>query len=108
MRDQPSSTASQTSPHTGVDTGPQSGPGGAGGEPTPQQRDTPAPDRHGRRADDHAEPVDPTDRRGDYTARPAGSTGVEAQGDRASTLRQPQGDGNYVATDQGQQPLRDD
>ncbi|HET6806135.1 MAG TPA: hypothetical protein VFH59_11905 [Frateuria sp.] len=95
-------------PPAGVETGPQGGAGGVGGEPggarldaQAQDRPTPAPAGGPRRpghASDKAQPG--------YRARPAGQSGVGEQDDHTSTLREPQGDGHYVATDRGDKPLR--
>jgi hypothetical protein len=93
----------------GVDAGPQSGAGGAGGEPkgarleagqherpAAQGQQTGSPRRE--HSSDKAQPG--------YRARPAGRSGLGAQEDLASTIREPQGDGNYIATDHGDEPLR--
>jgi hypothetical protein len=92
----------------GVEAGPQGGAGGVGGEPQSAGLDVNAhqpkkaasadrPRRPGH-ASDTAQPG--------YRARPAGQSGMGEQDDRTSTLREPQGDGHYVATDQGDKPLR--
>src|SRR5690242_2058762 len=94
----------------GVNTGPQSGPGGAGGEPKGSRLGTPAQEARAPQAGDADRP-----HRGEhssdkaqpgYRARPAGQSGIGAQDDLASTLREPQGEGNYIATDRGDKPLR--
>lgn len=93
----------------GVNAGPQSGAGGAGGEPKgarleAQPHERPEPPRqegHHRRPEHSSDTGQPG-----YRARPAGQSGVGEQPDRPSTLREPQGDGNYVNTDQGDKPLR--
>ena len=91
--------------------GPQSGQGGAGGEPKGARIEAEANDRRppqaseaGRRdrrehSSDKAQPG--------YRARPAGQSGLGAQDDQTSALGEPQGDGNYLATDRGDKPLRD-
>ncbi|MGN2242879.1 hypothetical protein ACFWZU_05115 [Frateuria sp. GZRR33] len=94
----------------GVNAGPQSGAGGAGGEPEgarleakadEEAQDRPTQDKHGRRPEHSSDKA-----QAGYRARPAGQSGVGEQDDRASTLREPQGEGNYVATDRGEKPLR--
>ena len=92
----------------GVEAGSQSGPGGAGGEPkgaaTQARRDPPssqqAPSEQRRRehSSDTAQPG--------YRARQAGQSGVGMQEDDTSPLDGPQGDGNYIASDHGDLPLR--
>ncbi|HEV2539949.1 MAG TPA: hypothetical protein VGU03_09605 [Frateuria sp.] len=92
----------------GVEAGPQGGAGGAGGEPKgaqlkPRSNASSAPGEqadHLRRehSSDKAQPG--------YRARPAGQSGIGEQPDRPSPLREPQGEGNYVATDRGDKPLR--
>jgi hypothetical protein len=92
----------------GVDAGPQGGAGGVGGEPKGAQLEpTGNPSSqaggqadHGRRehSSDKAQPG--------FRARPAGQSGIGEQPDRPSPLREPQGEGNYIATDQGDKPLR--
>ncbi|MCX7512694.1 hypothetical protein [Frateuria sp. STR12] len=95
----------------GVNAGPQSGVAGTGGEPRGGRLEDDAPD--------HAAPHpastagQPREHSSDkaqsgYRARPAGQSGVSEQDERTSAIREPQGDGNYIATDQGQKPLRDD
>ncbi|MEI7036767.1 hypothetical protein [Fulvimonas yonginensis] len=93
----------------GVDAGPQSGPGGAGGEPSgaalqAQEQDRPAA-RHVPQDAGHREHSSDTTRPG-YRARPAGQSGVGLQEDRTSALDEPPGEGNYIASDQGDKPLR--
>jgi hypothetical protein len=92
----------------GVEAGPQGGAGGVGGEPkgaqlkprgdassaAAEQADHP----HGEHSSDKAQPG--------YRARPAGQSGIGEQPDRPSPLREPQGEGNYIATDRGDKPLR--
>ena len=100
----------QTPVPAGVNAGPQSGAGGAGGEPTGARLQAQARDESSQRparAQDNQRPGPSSDKsQPGYRARPAGQSGVGAQEDRASTLREPQGDGNYVATDRGDKPLR--
>ncbi|SEJ21226.1 hypothetical protein [Frateuria terrea] len=93
-----------------MDAGPQSGQGGAGGEPkgsrldaTTKEHGAPQPAAAGRQS--RPEHSSDTVRSG-YRARPAGQSGVGRQDDLASTIREPQGDGNYLATDRGDKPLR--
>lgn len=91
----------------GVNAGPQSGAGGAGGEPKgaalqadarQQQRPT-KPQAEAGQHEQHADLPE-------YQARPAGQSGVGEQDDLASSMLEPQGDGNYLATDHGPTPLR--
>lgn len=94
----------------GVNAGPQSGAGGAGGEPKGARLEAqarkeaqggPSHDTHGHRPEHSSDKAQPG-----YRARPAGQSGLSEQDDRASTIREPQGEGNYVATDRGDKPLR--
>lgn len=92
----------------GVDAGPQSGQGGAGGEPRgarlesqDQRPPNPAGSDRQHRPEHSSDKAQPG-----YRARPAGQSGLGPQDDLASTIRDPQGDGNYVATDRGDKPLR--
>ena len=92
----------------GVEAGPQGGPGGAGGEPKgatlqTQQRPSPAlgASTHERRREHSSDTAQPG-----YRARPAGQSGVGSQEDETSPLDGPQGDGNYLASDHGDVPLR--
>jgi hypothetical protein len=90
-----------------VNAGPQSDPGGAGGEPKgarvesraqdqPGPSSQPAPPRRAGHSSDQAKPG--------YQARPAGQSGVGEQD--APILSEPQGEGQYIATDRGDKPLR--
>jgi len=100
----------QTPAPTGANAGPQSGVEGAGGEPKGTRLQAPAHDRSapdqeaetGRRSPEHSSDKDQPG----YRARPAGQSGLAEQPDRPSPLREPQGDGNYIATDRGDKPLR--
>jgi hypothetical protein len=94
----------------GADTGAQGGAGGAGGEPKgarlqaqAQDRATPppAPPKRQQRPEHSSDTSHPG-----YRARPAGQSGLGAQDDRTSAIQEPQGDGNYLATDRGDKPLR--
>lgn len=92
----------------GAEAGPQGGAGGAGGEPKGaqlRQRDdqsAAAGDRSGQPRREHSsDKAQPG-----YRARPAGQSGIGEQPDRPSPLREPQGEGNYEATDRGDRPLR--
>lgn len=92
----------------GVEAGPQGGAGGVGGEPKGAQLESrgekpstasgQAHHPHGEHSSDKTQPG--------YRARPAGQSGIGEQPDRPSPLREPQGEGNYVATDRGDKPLR--
>ncbi|MGN2253960.1 hypothetical protein ACFWZ4_11320 [Frateuria sp. GZRe12] len=92
-----------------ANAGPQSGPGGVGGEPKGTRVDARSQDRGAQ-----AEPAghkprpehSPDKAQPGYRARPAGQSGLGEQDDHASTIREPQGDGNYIATDRGDKPLR--
>jgi hypothetical protein len=93
----------------GVNAGPQSGAGGAGGEPkgASLQRQAQQPQPPSQQAPRHARPEHSSDKeQPGYRARPAGQSGLGEQPDRPSPLREPQGDGNYIATDHGDEPLR--
>jgi len=94
----------------GVNAGPQSGAGGAGGEPKGARLQAQAHDpsmpqptqaSNQRRPEHSSDTTQPG-----YRARPAGQSGVGEQDDRTSSLREPQGEGHYVATDRGDKPLR--
>lgn len=94
----------------GVNAGPQSGAGGAGGEPKgarlqaearEQSQDRPSRGEASHRPEHSSDKAQPG-----YHARPAGQSGLGEQDDRASTFREPQGEGNYAATDRGDKPLR--
>jgi hypothetical protein len=86
----------------GANAGPQSGPGGVGGEPRSQDGGAQAERAgHPPRAEHSSDKAQPG-----YRARPAGQSGLSEQDDRTSTIREPQGDGNYIATDRGDKPLR--
>jgi hypothetical protein len=100
----------QTPAPAGADAGPQSGTEGAGGEPKgtrlqAQGHDRPAP--HQEAEADKRRPGHSSDKdQPGYRARPAGQSGLGEQPDRPSPLREPQGEGNYIATDRGDKPLR--
>ena len=94
----------------GVNAGPQSGAGGAGGEPKGARLNAQAREgspgglsvgKHGHRPEHSSDKAQPG-----YRARPAGQSGMGEQDDLASTFREPQGEGNYLATDRGDKPLR--
>lgn len=91
----------------GVSAGPQSGAAGTGGEPKGarlQAQDRPTQAAH---ADTRHPPLHSSDKaQPGYRARPAGQSGLGEQDDRASTTREPQGEGHYIATDHGDEPLR--
>jgi hypothetical protein len=94
----------------GVNAGPQSGAEGAGGEPrgsglNTRAREQSTPDQ-GTSAGAHRPEHSPDKDQPGYRARPAGQSGLAAQPDRPSPLREPQGEGNYIATDRGDKPLR--
>jgi hypothetical protein len=94
----------------GVNAGPQSGAAGAGGEPRgsglqAQAHERSAPDQETEAGSHRPEHSSDKDQPG-YRARPAGQSGLAEQPDRPSPLREPQGEGNYVATDRGDKPLR--
>ena len=100
----------QTPAPAGVNAGPQSGAEGAGGEPggarlQAQGHDRSAPQPRAQADQRRPEHSSDKDQPG-YRARPAGQSGVAAQPDRPSPLREPQGEGNYIATDHGDRPLR--
>lgn len=95
----------------GVDAGPQGGPGGAGGEPkgaalasTPTSGQAPAHEaqRSGAHRPEHSSDT----AQPGYRARPAGQSGLDRQDDQGAALDGPQGDGNYLASDRGDVPLR--
>lgn len=98
----------ETAP-VGVDAGPQGGAGGVGGEPKGAQLqdarsappETPVKESDAAQREHSSQKAQPG-----YRARPAGQSGLGAQEDLASTIRAPQGEGNYLATDQGDKPLR--
>ena len=99
-----------TSQPAGVNAGPQSGAGGVGGEPKGAGLEAGAheehlrhesPGRQGQRPEHSSDKAQPG-----YHARPAGQSGLDEQDDRTSSLREPQGEGNYIATDRGDKPLR--
>jgi len=92
---------------TGVDAGPQSGQGGAGGEPRGARLDARAEERRAPPADrSHPREHSSDKAKPGYRARPAGQSGLGAQDEQSPTLGEPQGEGNYVATDRGDTPLR--
>lgn len=100
----------QTPARAGTDAGPQSGAQGAGGEPKgarlqAQGHDRPAPDQDAHAGKHRPEHSSDKDQPG-YRASPAGQSGLGEQPDRPSPLREPKGEGNYVATDRGDEPLR--
>jgi hypothetical protein len=95
----------------GVSAGPQSGAEGTGGEPRSnglraQAHERSTPDQGADAGNHLAEHASDKDQPG-YRARPAGQSGLAERPGRPSPLREPQGDGNYIATDRGDEPLRD-
>ena len=94
---------------TGANAGPQSGAAGTGGEPKDTRLEGQSQDRGSPQAEKGRQPSPEhsSDKaQPGYRARPAGESGLGEQDDRTSTIREPQGDGNYVATDRGDKPLR--
>jgi hypothetical protein len=105
------SSDTRTPAPAGADAGPQSDPGGAGGEPKgtrlQAQRHAQSAASTSVKAAGGPQPEHSSHKeQPGYRARPAGQSGLGKQDDRASTIDEPQGDGNYVATDRGDQPLR--
>lgn len=94
----------------GVEAGAQSGTGGVGGAPKgstleAQRRESsqaPHAQTHAREPREHSSDT----AQPGYRARPAGKSGVGLQEDDTSALDGPQGEGNYLASDRGDQPLR--
>jgi hypothetical protein len=107
MANSRSSDDERTPDPAGVEAGPQGGPGGAGGEPKgaslQAQRPASAPTEstHEHRREHSSDTAQPG-----YRARPAGQSGVGMQDEDTSPLDGPQGEGNYIASDHGDLPLR--
>lgn len=98
----------RTADAAGVETGPQGGPGSAstGAALEAQSREssrTPGAKTNARepRREHSSDTAQPG-----YRARGAGQSGVGLQEDDTSALDGPQGEGNYLASDRGDLPLR--